>query len=162
MRVPTTYLHIHLCLGSIVLVAFSCPFLGFLSIIGNMKMDALKFWHSKLCFCELKKISRQQYFLDFGKLGGCFQILTLNNPEWIWDPVQPDIYNAWNLISSFDLKLANLKRFQTLKSIQVNNYEIVVNFFHISHNLTWYSAIVHKFTRINPVCSTYELTKQFM
>ena len=100
------------------MVAFSCPFLGFLSIIGNMKMDALKFWHSKLCFCELKKISRQQYFLDFGKLRGCFQILTLNNPEWIWDPVQPDIYNAWNLISSFDLKLANLKRFQTLKSIR--------------------------------------------
>ena len=60
------------------MVAFSCPFLGFLSIIGNMKMDALKFWHSKLCFCELKKISREQYFLDFGKLGGCFQILTLN------------------------------------------------------------------------------------
>ena len=46
--------------------------------------------------------------------------------------------------------------------IQVNNYEIVVNFLHISHNLTWYSAIVHKFTRIYPVCSTYELTKQFM
>ena len=32
--------------------------------------------------------------------------------------------------------------------IQVNNYEIVVNFFHISHNLTWYSAIVHKFTNL--------------
>ena len=46
--------------------------------------------------------------------------------------------------------------------IQVNNYEIVVNFFHISHNLTWYSAIVHKFTTIYTVCSTYELTKQFM
>ena len=28
-------------------------------------------------------------------------------------------------------------------------------------NLTWYSAIVHKFTRIYSVCSTYELTKQF-
>ena len=26
--------------------------------------------------------------------------------------------------------------------VQVNNYEIVVLFFHISHNLTWYSAIV--------------------
>ena len=37
-----------------------------------------------------------------------------------------------------------------------------LNFFHISHNLTWYSAIVHKFTRIYPVCSTYELTKQFI
>ena len=32
--------------------------------------------------------------------------------------------------------------------LQVNNYEIVVNFFHISHNLTWCSAIVHKSTRI--------------
>ena len=34
------------------------------------------------------------------------------------------------------------------KYIQVNNYEIVVNFFHISHTLTWYSAIVHRFVRI--------------
>ena len=38
--------------------------------------------------------------------------------------------------------------------VQVNNYEIVVLFFHISHNLTWYSAIVHKFTSIYPVFST--------
>ena len=41
-------------------------------------------------------------------------------------------------------------------------YEIVPNFPHISHNLTWYSAIVPKFTRIFPVCSTYELTKPFL
>ena len=46
--------------------------------------------------------------------------------------------------------------------IQVNNYEIVVNFIHTSHNLTWYSAIVHKATRIYPFCSTNELIKQFM
>ena len=46
--------------------------------------------------------------------------------------------------------------------VQVNNYEIVVTFFHISNNLTWYSAIVHKFTRIYPVCSSNEMTKQFM
>ena len=42
--------------------------------------------------------------------------------------------------------------------IQVNNYEIVVKLFHISHN----SAIVHKFTTVYPVYSTYELTKQFV
>ena len=36
------------------------------------------------------------------------------------------------------------------------------HFFHISHNLTWNSAIVHKFTRSYPVWSTYELTKHFM
>ena len=41
-----------------------------------------------------------------------------------------------------------------LSFLQVNKYEIVINFFHYSHNLTWYSAIVHKFTRIYPVCST--------
>ena len=46
-----------------------------------------------------------------------------------------------------------------VNQIQVNNHEIVVNFFHISHNLTWYSAIVHKFTRIYAVCSTYEQHK---
>ena len=43
--------------------------------------------------------------------------------------------------------------------IQVNNCEIVVNFFHSSHNLTWYSKIVQKFNKIYPVCSTYELTR---
>ena len=32
--------------------------------------------------------------------------------------------------------------------VQVNGYEIVENFFHISHILTWYSAIVHKFTSL--------------
>ena len=47
-------------------------------------------------------------------------------------------------------------------SLQVDNYEIIVNFFQSSHDLTWYSAIVHKSTRIYPVCSTYELAKQFM
>ena len=35
-----------------------------------------------------------------------------------------------------------------LEMIQVNNYEFVVNFFHVSHNLTCYWAIVHKFNRI--------------
>ena len=49
-----------------------------------------------------------------------------------------------------------------LTDLQVNDYEIVVNILHISHNLTWYSAIVQKFTIIYPVCSTFELTKQFM
>ena len=49
-----------------------------------------------------------------------------------------------------------------ISCIQVINYEIVKNFFHISHNLTWYSATVDKFTRIYPICSTYEVTKQFM
>ena len=47
-----------------------------------------------------------------------------------------------------------------LSRVQVNNYEIVVKFFHIS--LTWYSEIVQRFTRISKFCSTYELTKQFM
>ena len=41
------------------------------------------------------------------------------------------------------------------KVIQVNNYEVVLNFFHIRHNLTWYSTIVHKFARIYPVCSIH-------
>ena len=57
--------------------------------------------------------------------------------------------NAWleklirNWWGQFDTKI---KFFFPCVSIQVNNYEIVINFFHISHNLTWYSAIVHKFT----------------
>ena len=54
-------------------------------------------------------------------------------------------------------------RLEKYRSIQVNFYKIAVSFFYKSHALTCYcSAIVHKFTRIYPVCSTYELTKQFM
>ena len=33
-------------------------------------------------------------------------------------------------------------------NIQVNNHEIVVNFFHIGHNLTRYSAIVNKLQKV--------------
>ena len=43
--------------------------------------------------------------------------------------------------------------------LQVNNSEIVINFFHISQYFTWYSAIVYEFNRIYQVYSTYELTK---
>ena len=46
-------------------------------------------------------------------------------------------------------------RLEKKKYVQVNKFEIVINLFHISHNLTWYSEIVHKFTRISKVCSTY-------
>ena len=48
--------------------------------------------------------------------------------------------------------------------LQINDYEIVINSFisAFSHNLTGFSAIVHKFTKIYPVFSNYELTKQFM
>ena len=62
----------------------------------------------------------------------------------------------WEIFLKFSLRKYNVNK------VQVNNYEIVVKFFHISHKLTWYSAIVHEFTRIYQVCSTYDLTKQFM
>ena len=64
---------------------------------------------------------------------------------------------------------ADLSWLFKVANILVNNY-----FFHISHKLTRYSAIVHKFIRIYQnlpeftqfvrefVCSTYELTNQFM
>ena len=39
--------------------------------------------------------------------------------------------------------------------LQVNDYEIVVNFFHISHNLTWYSEIVHKFWKNREIDWSY-------
>ena len=71
--------------------------------------------------------------------------------------------NEWTLRLKSDLSFKYFQWNHVVKFyVQVNNYEIVANFFYISHNLTWYSAIVHKFTRIYPVCSTYELTKQFM
>ena len=49
-----------------------------------------------------------------------------------------------------------------MKKVQVNDYEVDLNFFHISHNLTWYSAIVHKFTRIYPVYSRTATEKHLL
>ena len=58
-------------------------------------------------------------------------------------------------VETFNLSESKKKTFV----VQVKNYKIVVDIFHTCHKLTWYSAIAHKFTRIYPVCSTYELTK---
>ena len=38
--------------------------------------------------------------------------------------------------------------------VQVNNYKIVIHFFHISHNLTWYSAIAQSISK-RITCITY-------
>ena len=59
------------------------------------------------------------------------------------------------VVKKLPLEVHNTK---AVSKVQVINYEIVVNFFHVNHNLTLYSAIVHKFTRIYPICSTYEQT----
>ena len=72
---------------------------------------------------------------------------------WVLQVEKNLIWNNWRL----DILLLSLS---DLTILQVNNCEFVVNFFHISHNLTWYSAIAHEFIRIYPVCSTYQLTKQ--
>ena len=75
---------------------------------------------------------------------------------WVDIPCGPKEPFQW--VDQKKIKMCKLEDF----FLQVNNCEIIVNFFLISHNLTWYSAIVHRFTRIYPVCSTCELTKQFM
>ena len=71
------------------------------------------------------------------------------------------IRRPWNISVTSDVELELAELIQC-RFLQVNNYDIVVKIFHISHDLTRYSAIVHKFTRIHPICSTYELTKQFI
>ena len=77
-------------------------------------------------------------------------------------PIFPIIRNFHSL-TRISVHCNIQKPFICTSIVQVNNYEIVVKFFHISHNLTWCSAIVHtEFTRIHPVCSTYELTKESM
>ena len=98
------------------------------------------------------------YFLSY-----FFKIFTCH---FFWNcPIQqiPSI-GSWSSQSSWSEKNNEIRSIKFLRApiLQVNNYEIIVKFFHICHNLTWYSAIVHKFTRLYPVCSTYELTKQFM
>ena len=72
--------------------------------------------------------------------------------------------NVWGRqVGSFEIwKLSEICMLSLTLFIQVNNYKIVEKIFHISHNLTWYSEIVQRFTRISKVCSTYELTKHFI
>ena len=74
--------------------------------------------------------------------------------------IQYEIFNK-ELKETIGIKVKREKETK-IKKLQVNIYEIDVNFFHISHKLICYcETIVHKFTRIYPVCLTYELTKQF-
>ena len=74
--------------------------------------------------------------------------------------IQYEIFNK-ELKETIGIKVKREKETK-IKKLQVNIYEIDVNFFHISHKLICYcSAFVHKFTQIYPVCFTYELTKQF-
>ena len=60
------------------------------------------------------------------------------------------------------------KRLPGLLVVQVNNYEIVETFFINltiavnSYVLRWSGFFLSDVTKIYPVCSTYELTKQFM
>ena len=73
------------------------------------------------------------------------EIFSTWSPDWGWSTLFIHVMAAWYIIPA-------------KKNIQVDYYEIVKLFFHIRHNLTWYSAIVHKFTRIYLVCSTYDKT----
>ena len=80
---------------------------------------------------------------------------------WLELNLKKGIFRSfWGLFRIFELYYRKLNRNSNVL-LQVNNYEIIINFFHISHILTWYS-IVREFTRIYPVCSTYELTKLFV
>ena len=100
--------------------------------------------------------------------------LTLSLWFSVWDNYQMALLlsntNPFILSKNHDLLSFGFKNVRTDKIVtnlivmvlQVNNYEIVINFLHISHNLTWCIEIVNRFTRIYPVCSTYEVTKQFM
>ena len=67
--------------------------------------------------------------------------------DWNWTKLIS--YVLWSIHLAFLL-------WKQAKYLQVNDYEIIIKFFHISHDVTWYSAIVHKFTIIHPVCSTYK------
>ena len=100
-------------------------------------------------FCKISTVSYigQIYSGDFAKICGLLRIYELykrgQNSKW-----------HQNRVKSF------LKRhFHFCRLIFV----IYVHFFHTSHKLTSYClVIVHKFTRIYPVCTTYELTELFM
>ena len=101
----------------------------------------LKYWNNKSVSWRLSCISIQYaiFMKSFQFLNGV-QLLS-----WAME---------WNEVEARRRGPRREKKWSSIHCstfIQVNNYEIVVNFFHISHNLTWYSAIIRRFTRIYPV-----------
>ena len=84
---------------------------------------------------------------------GTIHILRQNNVGLFWP-------THWHYVSiNTVLNVSKTGHFldpptKAFADVQVNNMRSF-------HNLTWYSAIVHKIARFYPVCSTYEQTKQF-
>ena len=82
--------------------------------------------------------------------------LFILSDEKLWN-ILLEIKLLWSVHHILALKkgkTASISLKTTCNTVQANNCEIVVNFYHISHKLTWYSVIVPKFTRIYPVWST--------
>ena len=142
-----------LCAGSMNLLLLHAQFSPGVKIDGRSKLYI--YYALECAYGPLKMAARlcQPPLLTDNNLQSC--LLHYITAASIWNSnCTLDRVSLWNL-HNWGKPLLKLY-------VQVNNYEIVINFFHISHNLTRYSAIVHKLTRIYPVCSTYELTKQFM
>ena len=78
----------------------------------NGRLEILAF--EALFLWTQKNIKATIFLRFFGKLWGCFQILTLNK---FGIPFNQTFLMLGTWYFSFDLKLENLKRFQTLKKI---------------------------------------------
>ena len=130
------------------------PFLLYILYITNLIWEGgEKFNKHKKCYqYETKKFTESEIFHIFFCM--CNSNYSLSHTL-----IKQSNQGSHYLVFSFhwlQITLTKLSKamsgFETI--LQVNNYE---NFFHICHNMTWYSVIVHKFTRIYPVCSTYSL-----
>ena len=70
--------------------------------------------------------------------------ITTTNKIYMWMRTDHSVSRAGKRVFKIVTKAVLLSFLPLLNSlIQVNNYEIVVKFFQISHKLTWYSAIFH-------------------
>ena len=105
---------------------------NFLCIAWHYKPTVLCFEHSgdALQVHTYRKFRKPNFLFSMGVMAMYLvQLQTCVDRKWALK------YNGnWNELKN---------RF----TVQVDNYEIVVKSFRISHNLTWYSAIVHKFTK---------------
>ena len=117
---------------------------------------------SKNCSDLLREKNVQKLGLNVSKSRKQFMVSSIFPKNKRWFSVHKIILSVLGRIEDTIICFQDCLTFTNKAVLQVDNYEILLNFFHISHNLTWYSVIVHKFTRIYLVCSIYVLTKQVM
>ena len=118
------------------------------------KIDMAKNWHLQK---KIKKFGFTFWFIRLCK----FSIASKSWTRWTKKSEGVDFPKSTILKFRYSQKVKKNSHLPLFiwHYLKASSYRLIImrsseTFFHITQNLTWYSAIVHKFTRIYPVCST--------